>query len=417
MTSCKRDTSNVEWQSACFFALLIFSLTLAGCSGASAPNAGLPARSSVGAANTYTGKLGTSPSQTDTQLWSVAIDHEQNTYSYSAPAATVNSAVSAKGTFSEVNGFLLLLDKNGYQLGYGIEVPGQMTILRPGNSSTQPIFSIQQSSCFPIIGNDLKFQFVLVPGSTTQGQAAFGKVYAGTNSSGTLWTFDGQALYQAPGASTLINAYIPGYPTSYSGVCNSSPSATSIQVSDSQSYTVPTQYMVNSSGFFLEDQNFNGSPQFSSLNLGDIPSIGVAEPSAPVVTATMASATYRGFLFAANNGSYLTQPVGFGGVTSKSSISGGTFPSEDVTQPPNTNMIINFGQQDTLNNGLYYLAKFTLPIGPSESCSAPSTDPNGNTICTYSAAAIVGNPGGKYVIFLTSFTGSGYQKFLVLFQQ
>jgi hypothetical protein len=416
MTSFKRSRK-VEWQSACLFALLMFISSLVACAGASTPNAGLPGSSNIGTANTYTGKLGTSPSQTDTQLWSVVIDHDQGTFSYSAPATSGNGAVSAKGTFTSVNGFLLLLDQNGYQLGYGIEVPGQMTILRPGNSSTQPIFSIQQSSCFPIVGNDVKFQFVLVPGSTTEGQAAFGKVYAGTNSSGTLWTFDGQALYQAPGASTLTNAYIPGYPTSYSGVCNSSPSSTSIQVSQSQAYSVPTQYMINPSGFFLEDQNFNGSSQFSSLNLGDIPSIGVAEPSAPVTTATVSSATYRGFLFAANNGTYQTQPVGFGGITSKSSINGGTFPSEDVTQSSNTNMTISFGQQDTLNNGLYYLAKFTLPIGPSESCSAPSTDPNGNTICTYSAAAIVGNPSGKYVIFLTAFTGSGYQKLLVLFQQ
>jgi len=417
MTSFKRSTSKVECRSVCFLALLMLITSFAGCSGASAPNAGLPGSSNVGVANTYTGKLGTSPSQTDTRLWSVVIDHAQNTFSYSSPATSGSSVAGGKGTFTTQNGFLLLLDQNGYQFGYGIEVPGQMTILRPGNSSAQPIFSIEQSGCFPIVGNDVKFQFVMVPGSTTQGQAAFGKVYATTNSSGTLWTFDGQALYQAPGASTLTNAYIPGYPTSYPGVCNSSPSSTSIQISQSQAYSVPTQYIINPDGFFLEDQNFNGGSQFSSLNLGDIPSIGVAEPSAPVATATVASATYRGFLFAANNGTYLTQPVGFGGVTSKSSVSGGTFPSEDVTQPFNTNMIINFGQQDTLNNGLYYLAKFTLPIGPTESCSAPSTDPDGNTICTYSAAAIVGSPGGKYVILLTAFTGSGYQKFLVLFQQ
>lgn len=390
---------------------------LTGCAGASAPAAGLPGQSSIGSANTYVGKLGTSSGQTDSRLWTVAIDHDHNTFSYSAPAPSGSGSVGGTGTFVALNGFLLLLDQNGYQLGYGIEVPGEIAILRPGNSSVQPIFSIQQPNCFPINGNDFKFQFILVPGNSINGYAAYGKVYAATNSAGTLWTFDGQALYQAPNGSTPANASIPGYPTYYPGVCNSSPNSTSIQISQSQAYTVPTQYVINPDGFFLEDQNFNATPQFSALGLGDIWSMGVAEATAPVTTASAASATYRGFLFAANGGTYLTQPVGFGGVTSKSSISGGAFPSEDVTQVPNTNMIINFGQQDTLNNGLYYLAKFTLPIGPSESCSAPGTDANGNLICTYSAVAIVGSPGGKYAIFLTAFTGSGYQKFLVLFQQ
>jgi hypothetical protein len=195
---------------------------------------------------------------------------------------------------------------------------------------------------------------------------------------------------------------------------------------------VPTRYLVNPAGLFLGDQNFSSA-------YGNVAAFGIAESSIPIDTASVAKGTYLGFLFEAGSTANTTQLVGFGKVPSAGSvINGGTYPSEDPSLDPDTNMIINFGKQDTLNNGLYYRATLTLPVAPGTCTAKPGTDARGNPTCTYNAVAMVTpvnmvgspNPPGtvilpyapdippasKYVIYLTAFDG-GAQKLLVLIQQ
>jgi hypothetical protein len=370
------------------------------------PNPFLPA-----SVNAYIGTQASSPSHTTGKIWSVSLDHTKDQYSYADGGNTAQS-----GSFVPMNGYLLLLDKNGYEKGFALEVQGRAVIIRPGDSSAAPVFAIQQPTCFPIKGN-VKFQFVMSPGDPTAGQATFGKIYATTDSSGSEWDFAGQAQYQAPdGKNVPTNAYIPSYPSSFSGNCQASPGAASINISATPEYSTPTQYVIGPTGYFLETRSYANDPNLSQF--GDISAWGISEPSVALSTSKVASASYLGFLFEANGGTYLTRPVGFGGTTTSGTVmSGGTFLNENPINPQGTEMTLSFGSQDPLNHGSYYLAKLVLPLAPNSSCASTGTDANGNQTCTYAAVATVGNPEGKYFVILTAYDSSGHQKILILVQQ
>lgn len=432
MTEFGRGGRGAVRVAACMVTLGI-AFTLISCGGGTANLIGLPQPLPAKTVNSYVGKIAVATSaQTDTRLWSVTIDHNANTFSYQAGSGA-SAGPSGKGTFFDRNGFLLLLDQRGFQLGYALEIPGRIAIVRPGNSTTAPIFSIQQQDCFPVTGN-VKFLHIFVPASTSAGAATYGKIYA-TSNDGKAWAFDGQERYQAPLGSDPTSAYIPSYPTSLSGACSASGGSALVNVSPSAAYKVPTRYLVNPAGFFLGDQEFRSVGQLASY--GNVAAFGIAESPAAVNTANVAKGSYVGFLFETNNSSYTTQLVGFGKVPSSGGvISGGTYPSEDPSLEPDTSMSINFGKQDPLNNGLFYRATLTLPIAPGANCAKPGTGERGNPTCTYNAVAMVSTvlvdpsntvlpPNGRadpdlmesrYVIYLTSFD-SGNQKVLVLLQQ
>ena len=89
---------------------------------------------------------------------------------------------------------------------------------------------------------------------------------------------------------------------------------------------------------------------------------------------------------------------------------GGLFPNDDVTQPPNADISINFGKQDSTVNGLYPSAVVTRP-DPNQNCVTllaqgstakltPGSNAQGYPICSFPAIAVIGNPEGKFVIFL-----------------
>jgi hypothetical protein len=359
--------------------------------------------------NSYVGTQAASPSNTTGKMWSVNIDHIKTQFAYSEGDAPTRS-----GAFVPMNGYLLLLDQHGYETGFALEVQGRALLLRPGDSSTPLVFAVQQPDCFSIGGN-VKFQYVMSPGNPTAGQATFGRIYA--TRQGTRWDFSGQSKYQVPdGKNIPTNAYIPSYPSSFSGTCGATADAASVNVSPTPQYGIPTQFIVGPTGYFLETQNYTNDPSLSQY--GDLSAWGIVEPSAPLSASKIASASYVGFLFESNNGVYLTRPVGFGGLTTSGSVmTGGTFLNENPINPQGTEMTVSFGSQDPLNNGLYYLAKLTLPLPPNVSCTSPGIDLNGNPTCTYTAVATVGNPEGKYCIILTTYDGSSNQKILFLMQQ
>lgn len=396
-------------------AVLGASLALTGCSAALPPAGGLPFPPAPGSVNSYVGKVMTPlPSVGDVRLWKVKVDRDHHSFSYSADGDTA----STTGAFSDLNGFLLLLDQKDYQMGYGLEIPGRVAILRPGDNTVAPIFSVQQPNCFPIAPDpitrqpsNIKFHFVQVPGGQGNGTAAFGSLYATTSADGRAWMFNGFTLYQRPDGSLPSNAFVPPYPGSFSGTCSVADGAASINITTTEAYTVPTRLFIHPAGYFLEDQEFPN---------GNVASIGIAAPSAPVNTKAIAANTYRGFLFTpTTDRKYLTQPVGFGGgESSASTIVGGTYANDDPTQATNGAMAIALGAQDPQNNGLFYAAKLTMPLA-SGSCSTPNaagTDVNGNPTCTYSAVALVGNQEDRCVLLLSMFDGS-FQKLLVLFQR
>lgn len=405
--------------------ILLSVLLGTSCGGASPKGTafGLPgAPPQAGPVNSYVGKPGNSPS--DSSLWGVTINRSNNTYTYGPLDA---SAPPTTGSFASLNGgFMVLLNENGYQSGLALEIPGQAIVLRPGNSATSLVYAVQQASCFSIGGN-VKFLFSFSPGLIASSGAVFGRTYASTNSDGSSWQFNNQTQYQAPdGKNVPAAADFPGYPSSYSGACTASNGSATVAsaplsyFSNNTSYPLPSQYVISPAGFLFANQSYANVPPA----LWPYPNVsvsGVSEPLSQLSIKNVATANYVGFLLEANasSGTYRSQVVGFGNAPiSGTSMIGGTFPNEDPSAGQLGNMRITFGSQDPLNNGLYYLAKLTIPYdGGMTTCPTPLPSANGALACTYNAIATVGQPIGSYAIMLTAFDPNGNQKTLVLFEQ
>ncbi len=156
----------------------------------------------------------------------------------------------------------------------------------------------------------------------------------------------------------------------------------------------------------------------------------MVQPASPLLTANVMSGNYIGFLYEGAGiqvGALgaITQPVAFTPtVGSSTSLSGGVFPNDDVTQLPNTNLMITLGTQDPANNGLYTSATVTLP-DPQQLCSKnspsggkPGVDLYGNATCAVAAVVVAGNASGKYAIFLAAYDGTTQHDMgIYLFQQ
>jgi hypothetical protein len=402
---------------------------LTGCGGSTPRQGGLPAQPAAAPVNSYVGGQGNSPSET--LSWSVTIDRSKNVYSYSNPNAA--NPVPVTGSVAALTGgSLVLLGPNGYQNGLAVEIPGDAIILRPGDTTTAPVFAVQQASCFPIGGN-VKFLFMFSPGLVITNQAFFGRIYASTGSDATQWQFNNQTLYQAPSGSLPSNAIFPGYPGDYPGTCTSSGGSAAVSSAplatfgagsqNSSTYTLPTDYVISPGGFFFENQNYVNVPQTLGWPYPAISAWGVSEPPLPLAAGALAQANYVGFLFETTGGNttYRTRLVGFGGSPISGTImTGGTFPNEDPTQPFTVNMSVTFGTEDPLNNGVYYLAKLTTPDDGTAftiSCLTYGVGPNEDATCTNNAVATVGYSNGRYAIILSGIDTSGNQEMLVLFQQ
>jgi hypothetical protein len=402
------------------------------CGGSTPPaQVGLPTPPAPGLVNSYVGQPGDSPSQNS--LWNVTIDRTTSAYSYgpSGGAATSGSIATLN------NNFIILLDQNGYQSGLAVEAPGQGIILRPGGSSAPLVFAVQQVSCFAIGGN-VKFLYALSPGLSSSNTAFFGEIYAATGADGSAWQFNNQTNFVSPyefqvaeGSSVPSDALFPGYPGSYSANCSAASGAATVTASPlayfdngSNSYTVPTQFVISPSGLFFENQNYTNVPASEGWQYANVAAWGVSEAVNPVVAADVGTGNYLGFLFESQPSAaiYRTRLVGFGNApVSGTTMTGGTFPSEDPTQPVTVNMSVTFNSQDPLNNGLYYLAQLTIPNdSPSnftDSCLSYGISQAGASTCTNDGVAMVSGQNGAYTIIMSAIDTSGNQKTLVLFEQ
>jgi hypothetical protein len=399
-----------------------------GCSSASSANGpvnpnlpvGLPPAPPPASSNTYTGTQGPG-------LWSVSVDDTQQQFLYQAVTYPASPNVATIGSFLPIAGFMSL-SSNGVPGGYAAEIPGRAVLLEPGSDTAAPVFAIEQDSCFPINGN-VRFQYVNMPSAAQSNSPEYGSIEAQTSTDGGSWTFGAQAQYQLPrtmgllfGASTVQPGTIDTQTSNlgvFPGTCTVSNGQATIAASPNVSSPIPTsnaptKIVIGPTGFFLEDQSTGAQTQ----NAPDAFSlIGVIQPSSALVTSTITAAKYVGFLReAGNGGGAVTQPIGFGQIIAGAgtSITGGTFVDDDITQFQNSNIVITLGTQDPLNNGLYSLASITVP-DPTNVCfvdpttgrigvlgGVPGVDQFGSQTCTFNGVAVVGNQENKYSIFITA---------------
>lgn len=396
-------------------------LVVASCGGGKAtlvvPNpstpTGLPTPPAPAASNTYLGVQ--SPG-----AWTFTLDDTKNTFSYQSTTYPA-SPNSVAGDTQQVNGFLRLT-ANGNTVGYALEVQGRFAILRPGDATASPVLGVPQTTCYTLVGRS-RFEYIALPAAPVGALNAapvfgYGSVVASTDSAGKSWQF------------IDLQGNVVSGPASFSGACGAASQA-SISFSGGQSVldnswagvaqTVPTPgtqsvLSVGPSGFFVADQSDANAGQPTGASVA-----GVIEPTTALSSTDVTSQQYNGFWYQPATALGLngvpapppyTSPVSFGqpGVTGPS-LTGGTFPGDDVLQLPQTNITLVLGKQDTSYNGLYSAASITLS-DPAQNCanytgpgnnSKIGIDAQGYPTCTISALAIVGNPEGKYAIFVSSF--------------
>jgi hypothetical protein len=367
--------------------------------------------------NTYSGAQ--SPG-----AWTLTLDNTNGVFS-DQPVTYPASATT--GSIQVVNGFTTL----GTTGGYALEVEGRAAVLRPGSVTTPLVFAVPQTECYPITGR-IRLQYIGMFAGSGNALLSHGSVIASTDSSGDSWPF-----------IELQGTAVSG-PASFTGTCSSANGQAAIGFPSQDvlydlwagnPYPIPTanaqsSMWVGPSGFFVADQSDPTRTQPTGSSVA-----GVVEPSAPLNTADMASKKYIGFLYepggirnaggVTNTYPTVTFPVAFGQIVSSgTTMTGGIFPNDDVTQTPNADTIINLGTQDATYNGLYTSVSITV-LDPAQNCAnsggSDQINAQGYTTCTFPGLAIAGNPEGKYALFITSYNAAanpgGAPMQIYLFQQ
>jgi hypothetical protein len=295
--------------------------------------------------------------------------------------------------------------------GLGLDIPGRGAMVRFGDVTNSVVPLVPSAAC-PTIGGTVTYLFVTLPNSSwaVQTDVAYGSFQV--NVTDQTWNFTQGGQFTLSGGSPAAAA-VP-LPTGYCGVSTTGYSVTAASNSSANPPIATVTMGFGPSGLFVED---NGSQQ--STPPGVVPSnalgagagaVGLIQPSAPLSTSDAVGSQYLGFFYEpvtnVSNNPVVTQAVSFGckGTScpvppSSTSIVGGTFPGDDPTQPANTDLVLDLGPQGT-SNGLYPNAQLTV------------------SGVTFSAVAIVGNPEGKFVIYvLAQDTSRSLPAALYLFQQ
>jgi hypothetical protein len=416
----------------------------------SAPT-GLPVPAAPGPVNAYFG--GQSPG-----AWTFSLDNSKKAFAYQAvtySAAATTGAIQTAGGFSNLG-----------SSGLAYEVIGRAAVLRPGDSTTPPVFAVPQSQCYAITGK-MRFQYIaMFPGGTVNGGPdttytapflGYGSVVASTDSTGKSWQFEDLqgGIWPSPAAgSGNPPGNIVAGPASFAGACNAANGQASIALSGTSvlnNFWAPNQLFtplpstaksniwIGPSGFFAADQ----SDPTQSVPTGASVA-GMAQPASPLSTLTVAGGQYLGVLYEAGNdplnygnsnpaSSALTVPVGFGQVVpgGATTLTGGIFPNGVTTGTPNTDIQIDLGKQDATQNGLYPSVSITV-LDPAQNCAnfayfslsgvvSSGLNAQGYITCTFPGVAVAGNLEGKYAIFVNSYNWAaqygGVPMQLYLFQQ
>ena len=374
---------------------------------------GMPPESAPGPSSIYIGAQGPG-------VWTLSLNDTSGAFSYQP---VTYPAAPTTGHFTASNGFLNLGTGNGMPLGYILEVPGRMALLRPGGTTAPLVLAVPQTSCY-VIPYRLRFAFVAMQAgassSTPTVPIANGSFVVNTDTKGMSWQYQN------------LQGNAPQGPAMFSGSCTASAGQATMSLTGeglinqynygnslaNYSLSLTTTLQIGPSGIFIVDQSDASVPQNQGLVQGSS-AAGVAQSSSPLATSSVAGGSYLGFLTeSSNNGGTLaptfTSPVSFGPASSSgTTILGGIFPNDDVTQTPNADTSISLGTQDSTINGLYPSALVTT-LDPAQNCATllgnganvpvtPGQNAQGYPTCTYPAVAMVGNPDGKFVILLNTF--------------
>ena len=346
---------------------------------------------------------------TSGDIWSTSINHTAS--QVNAEDRTLHGvqlAGSIIGAFQNTNGFLDITlttvppELTGQQIGFALEVPGRVGLVRYGDLS-HPLIPLAPSDACANIGGTVIYEYVTVPGAaSSQGwlpntDSTYGTFQVMTD--GTTWSFSGITQFTLTGAAPANPG--TGLPTGFCGIGTTGSVVTA--ASNATNPPVATVTMgFGPSGFFLED---NGSAQATPV--GVVPSnavgagvgaIGVIQPSSALNTQGVVAGQYLGFYYepGISGGGAETQLASFGcsgsscpTPPSPTAIVGGVFPNtggrspvDEPNLPAAQNVIIDLGTQDPNNNGLYPAAMVTV------------------SGITFPAAAVVGSLQQRYVMFL-----------------
>ena len=373
---------------------------------------GLPTPAAPGPINTYLGAQ--SPGE-----WTLTLNNTADTYSFQPTTYPASPPAPTAGSLTISDGFTSLGPS-----GYALEIEGRAAVLRPGDVTAPPVFAVPQTECYPINGR-LRFQYIGMQTGpdNTVGSAGptfgYGSFVASTDSTGQTWQFEN------------LQGNIVSGPASFAGTCSTSASSATIELSgqtilndlwppNEEVQTSPTSgtlsnLWIGPSGFVAADQS---DPTLSPPTGASI--AGVAEPSSSLQMSDIISHAYLGFLYEPATYPYggstltpsVTSPVAFGRVSYTGTMMiGGDFPNDDVTQTPNSDMVIDLGLQNPTYNGLYSAVSITV-LDPDQNCAnytgsgevaTSGFNLQGYITCTFGGVAVAGNPDGKYAIFISSY--------------
>jgi hypothetical protein len=365
--------------------------------------------------NSYIGTTG--------DVWTSKINHtaaqingEDITLNGVSLAGAIIGTFNTTGGFQDITLTIVPNQLTGQTIGFALDVPGRMALVRYGDS-TFPLIPLAPTDACPTIGGTVSYNFITVPGRASTNESAswlpntdstYGTFQVTTTAS--TWNFAGITQFTLTGASPASPG--SGLPPGYCGIGRTGYTVTA--ASSAMNPPVATVTMgFGPSGFFLED---NGSAQATPV--GVVPSnavgagvgaIGAIQPSSALDTTNVAGAKYLGFYYepGISGGTPVTQLASFGCTGSNcpappaaTAIIGGVFPNDDPTQPPADNVIIDLGTQDPNNNGLY--PRVTVTVSGIR----------------FSAAAAVGSLENKYAIFvIAEDTTNNVPLAIYLFQQ
>jgi hypothetical protein len=326
----------------------------------------------------------------------LAIDDNQQAYSYHSQPTDGSKPASVSGDFVLQSGFL-----NMGSGGLAIELPGAGAILRPGDNTQAPVVMVHQENCFPLSGNLRYMLKGMVPtNSSGYPSAQFyqrGDVIANTSADGKNWSFENAEYFDVNGNPTTLVYNNQFTPASFNGACSLVNGTAAVSINTSGAYTLPTTFHCSASGMAVVDYTSTGS------------AVGLAQPISPISTKSLAGANFAGFQVEySSTTAVLTQPVSFGpAIDGSVGLSGGIYPNDDVTQTADNSSLFTFGSQDSQINGLFAVATM-VALDPQGGCAtngASSGDlgvnSNGVPTCRLHLSTIVGQINGKAVLVMS----------------
>jgi len=421
MKKCKKVWR--KFLSLCAVAALV--VALAGCVSNKTNIA-----SSVGETNLYFGtssRIGIPPYWSG-GVWSTTLDSATSYFGYSSinssEASTAGSVPLAGAFTTTSNGFLDLTLSQGAMDetisyggtgvgGYAVILPNEGLLMRTGDSltdvyghSSSALISAVSSATCPAFTSPETFNFI-AQGTTNVGDAtvhvAYGSIQV-AQSGADSWSFSNFTMYDLNG-NFLNPSSIPAAtcPATLEGFILASPLPTPTDVE--YVYT-PMQITtgISPSGLLVIDEgqaSYGTISNFDSTPTGPVGRMGVLKPSASLNVSDMVGKKYAGFE-SDPLGPLGTIAVVFGTTPgSGTTITGGGFPKDDVTQTPASDTTLDLGTQSTQTPGLFTSVTLTRPdtYAVCAETASGGKDTNGNPICIFHGAAVAGQVGGKYVIF------------------